>query len=115
MSELAKRVIAENKRSKDRFLDLGNCGLAKIPAEVGELLWLEGLSLGSQLYNWDLGWTEDWSEKNNIGPENTLTDLEPLPCKILIPEILRNRSVIFFDLDLPSALSGRAAARNFIF
>jgi internalin A len=62
MSDLALQLIAENKRSRATFLDLGNgglteipadatfldlgnCGLTEVPAEVGELVWLEGLSL----------------------------------------------------------------------
>ena len=44
MSELARQLIAENKRTKATFLDLGNCGLTELPAEIGELVWLEGLS-----------------------------------------------------------------------
>jgi hypothetical protein len=34
----AQERIAENKESKAKFLDLGNCGLREIPAEVGELV-----------------------------------------------------------------------------
>ena len=45
MSNLAQELIAQNKVTKAKFLDLGNCGLEKVPAEVGELAWLEGLSL----------------------------------------------------------------------
>ena len=41
MSSLAQQLIAENIQTKDPFLDLGNCGLSKVPAEVGELVWLE--------------------------------------------------------------------------
>ena len=46
MSELALKLIAENKakhaRGEDaRVLDLGNRGLTEIPEEVGELIWLE--------------------------------------------------------------------------
>ncbi len=48
MSELALQLIAENKRTRDTFLDLGNCGLTEIPAEVGELVWLESLLLGNE-------------------------------------------------------------------
>ncbi len=48
MSELAKKLIAENKRTKDTFLDLGNCGLTSLPAELLELTHLESLTLGAQ-------------------------------------------------------------------
>ena len=46
MSELALKLIAENKKTKATFLDLGNCGLTELPDELFELTWLEGLSLG---------------------------------------------------------------------
>ena len=44
MSELALILFAENKKSSNPFLDLGNCGLKYIPHEIGELEWLETLS-----------------------------------------------------------------------
>ena len=58
MFELALRRIRENKdkhaRGEDAsFLDLGNCGLTKVPQEIGELVWLEGLSLSSEWWEWD--------------------------------------------------------------
>ncbi|MDD5322392.1 MAG: hypothetical protein PHD43_17620 [Methylococcales bacterium] len=37
MSELALKLIAENKRTRSPFLDLGNCGLTEVPEEIGEL------------------------------------------------------------------------------
>jgi internalin A len=78
MSNLAKKLIAENKRTKAKFLDLGNCGLKKIPGEVGELVWLEGLSLASNWEEWD--GDKEWpqTETKNGGNENTFTDLGPL-------------------------------------
>ena len=53
MSELALKLIAENKakhaRGEDaRVLDLGNCGLTEVPEEVGELVWLEELLLNNE-------------------------------------------------------------------
>lgn len=50
MSELALKLIAENKakhaRGEDaRVLDLGNCGLTEVPEEVFALTWLECLVL----------------------------------------------------------------------
>jgi internalin A len=45
VSELALRLIAENKKSRATSLDLGNCSLKEIPAEVGELVWLESLDV----------------------------------------------------------------------
>src|SRR5271157_1578109 len=78
MSELALQLIAENKRTRNPFLDLGKCGLTKMPAEVGELVWLEGLSLASEWYEWD---GQKWQRKRsrNAGDSNrALTDLGPL-------------------------------------
>jgi internalin A len=60
MSELALQLIAENKESRDTFLDLGNCGLTEVPAEVRELVWLESLSFASKWYEWD---GREWQEK----------------------------------------------------
>ncbi len=44
MSELALRLIEENKKTRATFLDLGNCGLTEVPEEIGELVWLEGIA-----------------------------------------------------------------------
>jgi internalin A len=48
MSELALKLIAENKKTRSPFLDLGNCGLTEVPEEIGELVWLEELSFASE-------------------------------------------------------------------
>lgn len=48
MSELALQIIAENKKSKAKTLDLGNCGLTEIPAEALECEWIEELILGAE-------------------------------------------------------------------
>ena len=48
MSELAFKLIAENKKTRSPFLDLGNCGLTEVPKEIGELVWLEELSFASE-------------------------------------------------------------------
>ncbi len=33
MSELALRLIEENKKPRDTFLDIGSCGLTEVPEE----------------------------------------------------------------------------------
>jgi internalin A len=53
MSDLALQLITENKKTRATFLDLGNCGLTEIPAEIGELVWLESVSLASEWYERD--------------------------------------------------------------
>jgi GTPase SAR1 family protein len=49
MSELALQLIAENKKTRATFLDLGNCGLTEVPDEIGELVWLKELSFSKYL------------------------------------------------------------------
>ena len=70
MSELALRLIEENKKTRATFLDLGNCGLTEVPAEIGELVWLEGLSFS---YEWKEG--NDWKKTLNIGSANNIKRL----------------------------------------
>jgi len=43
MSQLAQKLIAENKETKSTFLDLGNCGLTELPNELLDCYWLENL------------------------------------------------------------------------
>ena len=78
MSDLALHLIAENKKTRETFLDLGNCGLTEIPAEIGELVWLEYLSLASEWKQWD---GEKWAESKsqNTGDKNDcLVDIASL-------------------------------------
>src|SRR5688500_3079116 len=78
MSDLALQLIAQNKNTKSPFLGLGNCGLTEIQAEIGELVWLDSVSLASGWYEWD---GKDWQEKKslNVGDKNDrVTDLTPL-------------------------------------
>ena len=53
MSELALKLINENKISKEVTLDLGRCGLVQLPPETGELVWLESLSLSDEWAQWN--------------------------------------------------------------
>src|SRR5271167_4799612 len=74
----AKKLIAENKRTRDTSLDLGNCGLTEVPAEVGELVWLKSLSFASSWEEWD-GHTWTLKQGRNTGDGNErLSDLAPL-------------------------------------
>jgi len=78
MSGLALQLIAENKRSRATFLDLGNCGLTEVPAEVCELVWLESLSFASAWSEWD-GWEWQQKESRNTGDKNNrLSGIGPL-------------------------------------
>ena len=69
MSDLALQLIAENRKTRETFLDLGNCGLTEIPREIKELAWLKSLSLSSEWYEWD---GENWQERKsqNSGDKN---------------------------------------------
>lgn len=67
MSELALRLIAENKKTRATFLDLGNCGLTEVPDEIGELVWLEGLSFASRWWDGDQSY-----ESQNSAPKNSI-------------------------------------------
>lgn len=68
MSELALQLIEENKRTKDTFLDLGNCDLMdNLPRELGECVWLERLNLGDLYYDPD---QNKWLGSENDKPYN---------------------------------------------
>ena len=74
----ALQLIAENKLTKDTFLDLGDCGLTEVPAEVAELVWLECLSFAHIWYEWD-GWRWQETKSRNTGDSNErVTELAPL-------------------------------------
>jgi internalin A len=78
MCGLARQLIAENKSSKDTFLDLGNCGLNEIPAEVSDLVWLERLSLAHRCFKWDGQHWQHIGKSRNFGDRNRLSHLGPL-------------------------------------
>ncbi|MGR9036889.1 MAG: leucine-rich repeat domain-containing protein, partial [Gammaproteobacteria bacterium] len=74
MSKLALQLIAENKKTRSPFLDLGNCGLTEVPIEIGELVWLEELSFASEWVPFDLiGSAHKFSQ--NKGGVNDITQL----------------------------------------
>ncbi|MDD5273181.1 MAG: COR domain-containing protein, partial [Methylovulum sp.] len=74
MSELARQLIAENKKTKAMFLDLGNCGLTEVPKELGKLVWLEELSFSSE-------WRDKngWTASSNEGAVNKIARLRAAP------------------------------------
>lgn len=74
MSDLALKLIAENKKTKSPFLDLGNCGLRLIPEELGELVWLESLTFSSHWYDFD-GKDLIFQETVNTGLSNKIQRL----------------------------------------
>ena len=74
MSTLALQLIAENKASRNPFLDLGNCGLTKLPQELAELTHLEGLLLANNYDKWIDGKYERIKSQNK-GKSNKLSDI----------------------------------------
>lgn len=79
MSEIAKRLIEQNRQTKAPFLDLGNCGLVNLPEELFDCTWLERLNLG-ETYRDEEGeniYTPN-SGKQNILNSATLNGLQQL-------------------------------------
>lgn len=79
MSEIALRLIAENKKVKAKSLDLGNCGLIEIPLELTQLVWLEELILSNKysVFNKQKGIWE--TRQNQIGGKpNRIQSVEGL-------------------------------------
>lgn len=65
----AKKLIEENQRTKDTFLDLGNCGLVDLSElpQLWELGHLEGLNMGP--VNFENG---NWIKSSNSFSSNTI-------------------------------------------
>jgi internalin A len=74
--QLARYLIEENKRTKDPYLDLGNCGLSQLPPELKECVWIEVLTLSNEWedYNWK---TQKWETKRskNSGVLNRISSI----------------------------------------
>ncbi len=50
MSELALRLIEENKYTQAKTLDLSNCGMTEIPSLIIEMGWIEELIICGDAY-----------------------------------------------------------------
>jgi GTPase SAR1 family protein len=70
MSSLALKLIKNNKLTKAKYLDLGNCGLKTIPKAIGELTWLEALNLADKWIEW-LDTTWSFANSQNTGESNS--------------------------------------------
>ena len=71
--------IAENRRTRDTSLDLSGCELARLPAGVGKLVWLEGLDLSLNQELSDLGPLAGLANLRTLGVHRTqVHDLGPL-------------------------------------
>jgi internalin A len=95
MSELAQQVIAENRRTKNPTLDLGNCGLTELP-DLSGMDWVETLILSSSWLGFDSKrniWVRLFSQ--NIGATNHLNQV---PSTITYLPLLKN--LIASNLDI---------------
>ena len=70
MSKLALEIIAKEKKERTGKLDLGKCGLKKIPEEVFECEWLTVLILSNEYWDIELRKT---IKSINKGEPNKLT------------------------------------------
>ena len=76
MSELALKLIQENRQHYKKGdisykkLDLGRCGLSKIPEEIFENIWLEELILCNEWLNYK---KKIWINSKNKGHKNNLS------------------------------------------
>ena len=75
MSKLALKLIAENKKTRATYLDLGNCGLSELPPALGKLVWLECLILSSNWVVWEGNDYESHSSKNTGKNNRALKDI----------------------------------------
>jgi Leucine-rich repeat (LRR) protein len=106
MSELALRLIAENKKTRATFLDLGNCGLTEVPDEIGDLVWLEGLSFAGVRWN-----GKHQYESKNIGDVNNIAQLSSCferlkQLKRLFLNCVNNKKIDLSDLRPLAGLDG---------
>lgn len=83
--ELALRLIEENKRTKDPYLDLGNCGLIVLPKELEECIWVETLSLSHawrqyepELDSWVVWRSTNEGKRNYIFSLSGIEELQKL-------------------------------------
>ncbi|MEM6966060.1 MAG: leucine-rich repeat domain-containing protein, partial [Bacteroidota bacterium] len=69
MPELALPLIAKEKEARTGRLDLGRCGLTKLPEALFELEWLEELSVCNRYWDHE---QREYVNTKNIGAYNLL-------------------------------------------
>jgi internalin A len=92
MSELAHKLIEENKKTKATILDLGNCGLTALPEELKDLSWLEELRLGYDYFDFE---NKNWVTTRNKGKSNKIPVLPQW-----IGELVNLQSLALNDISL---------------
>jgi internalin A len=77
MSELAQQLIEENRRTLNKTLDLGNCGLSELP-DLSGMDWVETLILSDEWWEFD-DEKKEWGSFNsqNSGKRNQLEKTPP--------------------------------------
>jgi internalin A len=107
MSERALKLIAKNKKTRARHLYLGKCGLRIVPPEIGELVWLESLSLADEFSDWN---GENWQFQlmNESKFSNEVTDITALASLTSLKTLILYNARIS-DL---AALSGMTALQR---
>lgn len=83
MSELAKKLIAENKRTQAKSLDLGYCGLRDLEKEVPELFQLTHLEILYLCNRYADFQKQKWIDSSNKGKGNHIVNI-PITVKKLI-------------------------------
>lgn len=68
MSDLAKQLIEKEKRERTGYLDLGNCGLKKLP-DLSEMDWLKTIMLAGEWWDWE---NRKFVRSRNFGNANQL-------------------------------------------
>jgi len=90
MAEYARKLIAENKKTKDPYLDVGKCGLTdeNFPhGELAELVHLERLVLANEWHIYSLEKLEhEFMQSKNKGKSNSLNSLPKSITKKLFNE-----------------------------
>jgi len=69
---LVYELIEKEKKERTGKLDIGKCGLTRLPEELFELEWLEELIISNGFWNYDTG---DWIESPRRGALNRLGDI----------------------------------------
>ncbi len=108
MSKLALQLIAENKKTKNPFLDLGNCGLKNyLPDELLDCVWLEALNLGDLYYDVS---KDEWKETSNKKGNNTFVGKDLKVLKKL--EKLKNLNSLALSNNQITAISFLSSLMN---
>ncbi len=117
----ALQLIAENKKTRVKWLSLGLCGLKAVPAEIGELVWLEHLSLSD--YHivrfvsveaasfWD--YTESADQQNS---NSGLSDIAALSSLTMLKSLVAENTQVFawplYPARLPTPVGRRQIYRH---